>query len=372
MAGGLSDDDYAAVEEAAYEAAIVPELWPDLLTRLGTISNSAGGALLSINERGMHLARAPALEKAAQRFLDEGWMTRNSRVGGVMAKGLVGLPRFVNEDDYFDSPADADADPMVRDLFREEGFGWAAGFMVQLPHGDMIVMNIEQYYERGPIRGDDLARLDSLYPHLARAAMLSARADFERVRTAIETLTALGLPAAALTPSGRVVLANDDFNQASHVWTTRGSDRLGLHDRVADTMLSGALEALKLARSPRSIPVRAEVGGAITSVIQVVPIRRAAHDIFGSTVAIVVLSEPKAGLAGATMVQSLFDLTPAEIGVVQAIVAGQTVAEIARQTSRSVETVRNQLKTAMAKTGCSRQVELVLLVRQLTDHMPRG
>jgi DNA-binding CsgD family transcriptional regulator len=370
MTGGLSDEDYAAVEAAAYEAAIVPELWPGVLSRLGQISNSAGAALLAMNERGVHLVWAPEVEKAARRFLNEGWVTRNGRAGGVVAKGLVGVPRFVNEDDYFD-PGGAEADPMVRDLFRAEGLGWAAGFLVQLPHGDMIVMNVEQFYERGPIRGDDLARLDSLYPHLARAALLSGRADFERVRTAIETLTALGLPAAALTPTGRVVLANDDFNQASHVWVTRGGDKLGLHDRTANAMLTSALDALKLARSPRSIPIRAEAGGPITSVIQVVPIRRTAHDIFGSTVAIVVLSEPRSGMAGATMVQSLFDLTPAEISVVQAIVGGQTIAQIATATNRSVETIRNQLKTAMAKTGCTRQVELVLLVRQLTDHLPR-
>jgi DNA-binding CsgD family transcriptional regulator len=336
------------------------------------VSNSAGGALLCINEGGPHLTQAPTLDRVAQRFLDEGWINRNGRAGAVLSKGLVGISCFINEDVYFDGAANADADPMVRDLFRDEGFGWAAGFMTQLPHGDLIVMNIEQYFERGPIRGDDLARLSSVYPHLARAAALGARAAFERVRTAIETLTALGLPAAALTPSGRVVLANDDFNHAFHVWTTRGDDRLGLHDRGADAMLSTALEALKLARSPRSIPLRAEPGGGISSVIQVIPIRRAAHDIFGSAVAIVVLSEPKVGIAGATMVQSLFDLTPAEIGVVQAIVAGQTIASIAKQTRRSVETVRGQLKAAMAKTGCSRQVDLVLLVRQLTDHTPRG
>ena len=370
MAGELSEEEYAAVEQAAYEAAIVPELWPDLLAKLGTVSNSAGGALLCLNERGAHLVAAPALEHTARRFLAEGWMERNGRFEGVVGKGLVGHPRFVNEDDYFDNRSDADSDPMVQELFRAEGFGWAAGFLMQLPHGDMIVMNIEQYYERGPIRGDDLARLDSLYPHLARAAMLAGRADFERVRTAVDTLTAMGLPAAALTPTGRVVLANDDFAAATHVWTTRGGDRLGLHDRMADTMLTGALAALKLAHSPRSIPIRSEAGGAITSVIQVVPIRRAAHDVFGSAVAIVVLSEPKLGAAGSAMVQSLFDLTPAELGVVQAIVAGQTIAVIARQTGRSVQTVRSQLKSAMAKTGCSRQIDLVLLVRQLTDHTP--
>jgi DNA-binding CsgD family transcriptional regulator len=136
-------------------------------------------------------------------------------------------------------------------------------------------------------------------------------------------------------------------------------------------MLRDALSTVSLARSPRSIPIRAEPGGTITAVIQLLPIRRTANDVFGSTVAIAVLSEPRMGAAGAAMVQSLFDLTPAELSVVQAIAAGQTIASVARHTGRSVETVRSQLKAAMAKTGCSRQIDLVLLVRQLTDHTPR-
>ncbi len=365
MEAGLSEEEYAACEEAAYEAAIVPELWPNVLERLGTISDSAGGALLCINERGPHLVHAPVLERVAKRFLSEGWIVRNGRAGSAIQRGLVGSPRFLNEDDYFDDFRDAEADPMVQELFKAEGFGWAAGFLVQLPHGDLVVMNVEQYYDRGPIRGEALARLDSLYPHLARAAMLGGRADFERVRTAIETLTALGLPAAALTPTGRVVLANAEFEASGHVWTTRGGERLALHDRTANDMLKEALAALKAARGPRSIPVRNDVGSPVAAVIHIVPIRRSAHDIFGSTVAIAVLSEPKIGSAGATMAQSLFDLTPAEIAVAKAVAAGQTAAAIAKSTNRSVATVRNQLKSAMEKTGCRRQVELALLFQQL-------
>ena len=55
-----------------------------------------------------------------------------------MAKGLVGVSRFVNEDDYLD-PGVADKDPMLNELFRPEGFRWAAGFIENLPHGDLAV-----------------------------------------------------------------------------------------------------------------------------------------------------------------------------------------------------------------------------------------
>lgn len=56
--------------------------------------------LLCINERGQHFTGAPLLVPVFERFVAEGWDNRNSRRGNVMPKGLVGLPRFVNEDDY--------------------------------------------------------------------------------------------------------------------------------------------------------------------------------------------------------------------------------------------------------------------------------
>ena len=364
IVGGLSEQAYADIEHQAYEAAIVPELWPRVLEQLGVISGTAGAAILCINERGQHLVHIPVLEKAANRFLDEGWGERNSRAAGVIAKGLVGVPRFVTEVDYFD-PNQMETDPMVNELFRAEGFGWAAGFLAQLPHGDLVIMNVEQYYERGPIQGAALERLNSLYPHLARAAMFAGRADFERTRTAIDTLTAVGLPAAALTPSGKVILANAAFNAATHVWTTRGGDKLGLIDKVADRQLRDALTSIDHAKSPRSVPIRNIAGGAVTAVLQIIPIRRSAHDVFGSTCAIAVLSESSQPGSDHTLIQSLFDLTPAELSVAKALAETQTIAEIAKSHGRSIETVRYQLKSIMSKTGCSRQIELVLLMRQL-------
>jgi DNA-binding CsgD family transcriptional regulator len=365
----IQDEGYRELETIIYEAAVVPELWPAALAKLSAAGNAAGAALVCVNERGVHMTTDPVLAEVGKRFVNEGWMARNSRGNSVIARGLVGLPRFVTEEDYFE-PGQELTDPMINELFRPAGFGWAAGFLVQLPHGDIVILNVEQYWDRGPIRGADLARYDSLYPHLARAAMLSGRSDFERVRTAIDTLAAVGLPGVAVTPTGRVVLANDDFAAATATWTTGGSDVLRLHDRVAAAQLTEALDSIHLTQSQRSIPLRSAAGGAITAVLHAIPIRRAAHDIFGSAAAIVVLTEPKRGTADSTLIQAMFDLTPAELSIARALADGQTVAAMAIATGRSIHTVRNQLKTLMEKTGSSRQVELVLMMQQLGRNTP--
>jgi DNA-binding CsgD family transcriptional regulator len=244
-----------------------------------------------------------------------------------------------------------------------------AGFITQLPHGDTIIMNVEQYWDRGPVRGKSLQTLDDYYPHLARSALMAGRADFRRVQTAVETLSALGIPAVAVTPTGRVVLANPQFESSTHVWNTRGGEKLALRDRTADRMLASALEALSALDSPRSIPVREVAGSRVTGVLQIIPIRRTAHDVFGSCSAIVVLSEARQEGREATLVQSLFDLTAAELAIATDIAAGETVAQIASKSGRSINTVRNQLASILHKTGCSRQSELVILMNQLSGRL---
>lgn len=195
--------DVDEVADRLYEAAILPELWPQALDRLAQYSDTAGAAVVSINARGVRLVGSPAVAEVGERVIREGWMNRSGRADGAMRRGLVGAPRFVTEVDYFE-PGQIETDPIVNEVFRPAGFGWAAGFINQLPHEDLIVFNVEQFWDKGPIEGAALDRLNALYPVCARASTLAARTDHAKVRNAVQTLGSVGLPAVALTPRGQV------------------------------------------------------------------------------------------------------------------------------------------------------------------------
>jgi DNA-binding CsgD family transcriptional regulator len=364
----IDTDAIAGMETAIYEAAVVPELWPKALEKLSEVSWTAGTGLVCVNERGVHMTSSPSMSELSRRFVEEGWMERNTRAQKLMAKGFVGAPHFVTEEDVFEPGLEL-TDPMINELCRPYGFGRGAGMINELPHGDIVIVSVEQFWDRGHIRGEHLDTLNRLYPHLARGTLLAGRTDFERVRTSLETLTALGIPAVAVTPRGKVVLANAQFEASQHVWQTRGGEKLVLHDRVADAMLVDSLSTIGAVEGPRSIPVREVAGGPVCAVLQVVPIRRAAHDVFGSASAIVVLSETRLAGREATLLHSLFDLTAAERAVAQDIAAGLTVAQIAHRSGRSVNTVRNQVSSILNKTGSSRQSELVILMNQLSGRV---
>jgi DNA-binding CsgD family transcriptional regulator len=365
----MLDDAHDEIETAIYEAAVLPELWPRALAQMNSFSETVGTALVCVNERGLHLTCTPSMEVVCGRFISENWMMRNTRGAAAAARGLVGYPGFLTEKDIYE-PGEELKDPMVNELFRPEGLGRGAGFTIQLPHGDVVIVTVEQYWDKGPIVGEPLARLNSIYTHLARATLLASRVDLQKARTSVETMGALGMPAAALTPKGRVVIANPEFEASHALWTTAAGDRLALLDRQADRMLTRALAGLSQATGNRSIPLRETPGGPVKAVLQLVPIRRSGADIFGSSAAIAVLSQPRADIPSATLIQSLFDLTPAEIAVARGLAEGKTAAQIATESGRSINTVRNQLQSVMTKTGCSRQAELIIMMAQLVSAGP--
>jgi DNA-binding CsgD family transcriptional regulator len=66
--------------------------------------------------------------------------------------------------------------------------------------------------------------------------------------------------------------------------------------------------------------------------------------------------------APADLLRRVFDLTPAESVVLERLVHGLTLQEIADASGTSRNTVRNQLHIVFEKTGTNRQSELIKLV----------
>jgi DNA-binding CsgD family transcriptional regulator len=66
------------------------------------------------------------------------------------------------------------------------------------------------------------------------------------------------------------------------------------------------------------------------------------------------------------LVQSLFDLTPAEARVARGLAAGKTVDDIAADGGTSANTIRTQVRGVLEKTGCNRQVDIVALLTAIS------
>lgn len=364
MARSVGDaGEFAEIEQSIYEAAIVPDKWPGALDTVGVIAEAKGAVLFSVTDWGSQWTASGGIHDVMQRFVEDGWAARNTRMANGFRKGLHLLPRFVTEADYYD-PGEMETDPLHTQFFWPNGFGSSAGTIATLPHGDMLCFSIEKTIEAGPVSRTALARLDRLRPHLLRAAMMTARLGLERIRTAVDTLAQLGFASAAVDGGGRVLVANAAFEIESLPWTTRANDRIALVDQVADRLLRDAMAAIGSTGGVRSIPLRnAEM--TVRHVLHLLPVRRTARDIFTRASAILVITSAIDRSGSPALLQALFDLTPAEAALARRIGSGQSLDDMAAEQGRSVVTLRNQLKSVLDKTACKRQADLAALLARL-------
>jgi DNA-binding CsgD family transcriptional regulator len=350
----------ADLVDLIYEAALIPDVWPDVLDRLGEMADALAAVLFSLNQHGSRWLGNEAGIRLMGEYVNEGWMTKNTRLQRLVASGHSG---FVTDHDFFT------AEEMARDeaytgFFWPRGLGESTGTLILVPNGDMLFFNFERLRERGPVERHVVETLDRLRPHLARAALISARRQFERARTAVDTLEGLGLAAAALSVDGRVMAVNRSLELSAPQVLIGARDRIALPELRADALMREALARIAAGDTKivASIPLPS-VGTHAAAVLHIVPIRRDARDIFSGTLALVVLTaltpSPSPGI---DLLAGLFDLSPAEARVARAISQGQTMQYIAVRQGLSSETVRSQLKAVLAKTGTSRQAELVALL----------
>lgn len=88
---------------------------------------------------------------------------------------------------------------------------------------------------------------------------------------------------------------------------------------------------------------------------------RAVRPETGAPFVIAVTSELAWPKGFTRMLRAAFDLTPAEAKVVRALTEGGSLAQVAEERGRSIETVRAQVKAILAKTGTRSQAELIRL-----------
>lgn len=352
-----------------YESAFAPEYWPGVLQELASIARARFG-MLCISGDKTHRCTLSRCDEADffRDLAQSGYLANSRRVQRLIAARHPGFMRGIDHADIRGLTPDeiravGAKDKLYADILFPRGLGPAAATHFDLPTNDRIIVSLERDWERGPVEDEAIGRLDDLRPHLARSALMAARLQLERARAASETLAALGLAAVVLDENGKALFVNRLMEGLSGFLRWLARDRVCFADRAADRLLRDAMASTNARNpGPSSFPVRGARGEA-TLIAHVIPVRRSARDIFTRCATALVLtpvSRPQA--PPAELVQSLFDLTPAEARVARGLASGQTVEDIACSDGVSSNTVRSQVRRVLEKTGCGRQTDVVALL----------
>jgi DNA-binding CsgD family transcriptional regulator len=347
-----------------YESSFVPELWPGVLDELGHIVEGTGGVLLISKADLQYWTASPGARECTERYKNEGWFRRDQSLARLFAMRAAGFGTDVDSL----TPDELDQDPTFRDFWHPQGIGSHVATAIPIPTGENVLIGFIRPIERGPVEPAWIQKLDALRPHLARSVLMSARLQLERARIVSETLAALGLPALVLNEQGKVLAANSLIEAMTSYVRWRAQDRVSLKDRAADNLLRDAIATINVAGGAvRSFPVR-DAGAEAMMVAHVVPIRLSARDIFVRCAAALVLTPVTLPQAPPVeLVQSLFDLTPAEARVARGLASGETLEAIASARGVSRNTIRTHLQSILEKTGCNRQADIVALLTAISS-----
>jgi hypothetical protein len=333
-----------------YESCFAPETWPDVLDEMGRIADTAGASLFVSKDNVLHCVASPEPRERAERVVKEGWLWRGQIVARLFA---LRIPGFLIDVEFF-TPEELESEPIYREVWRPQGVGWGMATAIPIPTGENATFILSRRMELGPFERASAERLNELRPHLARSVLISARLQLERARVAGEALAALGVPALVFNEAAKVLAANSLIEGLTGFVRWRAFDRVSLKDNSADRMLRDAIATTdsESRLEVRSFPVH-DAEAETTMVAHIIPIRLSARDIFLRCFAVLALTpvtRPQA--PPVELVQSLFDLTPAEARVARSLASGKTVEAIATEGGVSLSSPLLKSRMSRCSTRC--------------------
>ncbi len=351
--------EFDSVLDRIYEAAALPHLWPDTLAEINRLAAIDAGALFVVPYAEVKWTATSNFRETVSAFVDEGRMPDNARNRRALARQHAG---FVVDQDLF-SEEELATEPLFAEFLRPRGWGWASGSTILLPTGEVLTFHFENRLDRGPVGREAVSLLDELRPHLARSALISCRLELERLNASLTGIEAIGYPAAVIGNGGRVIASNSSFDNLDSLVIATASGRFAIRNKSADDAIQQELDKLSRGYSnARSVAVPSDNEEAPV-VFHLVPIRGRAHDLFVSAEAFLiatVASRPKA--PPFEILNTLFDLTPAEARVARMLTSGLSAVEIAEAGKVSTDTIRGQIKSMLQKSGMHRQSDLIVFL----------
>jgi DNA-binding CsgD family transcriptional regulator len=255
---------------------------------------------------------------------------------------------------------------------RKFGMGGAAYIAVGREGAHRSCITIIQDIRSEPFSSQQLALLQRLSPHLQRSLALNRR--FEALRLAMDamsgTLDRLEMGVLLLNGSGTVIHANAVGEallcRRDGLYAVQG--KLRCTDPEAEHALETAVRDALTRGFQRGGFVAVKRGeGRRLLTVRVTPLPEG-HLLLQSAAAaraIVFITDPEAQAvqqSPAGYIMAAYGLTAAEMRMVEALAAGDTVSEAAAKLGIRLATARNHLNHALAKTGVRRQAELVRLL----------
>jgi DNA-binding CsgD family transcriptional regulator/PAS domain-containing protein len=260
------------------------------------------------------------------------------------------------------------ASRMYKEVLAPVGIEYAMWFDIALSERAHAVVSLMRGPLDLPFTEQDCSEFSRFVPHVQRAVTIHG--TFQRAREEIAVARAVmdTMPLGVLVmDEGDMVLANREARSllAEGVALKYDNGALRTKNQDANAKLAAAIRDARRWGSERPIGLSLPVGPTdqVRAVIR--PLRTSPATILGvrdGSIAVYLSDSRKPIETPEEILQQLFGLTGREAAVLQALVQGDSLAEIAKRFQIGLQTVKTHIQHIMQATRARRQAELVKLV----------
>jgi DNA-binding CsgD family transcriptional regulator len=356
--------DLQAVEEIFATAATDASLWSRAIQTASEQTDSIGALILPVTGQGFpSVPASEGIARATEVYFRDGWCERDIRYSPL--KSL--LEGNVIDDLDFISPEEMKRTPYYQEFLAPTGLRWFGGVPVRVDD-QVWCLSIQRGIRQDPFSPEEKQKLKQLSRRLNSAAALARALGFAAASAALEAFDLSHTAVALLNAKGEVARTNRAADRllAGELQVRQG--RICSIDQGANDHLSRALRELLWKASGASLlpPVMLPRKDKRPVLAYPVKMSQLSASYFSECQAAIVLVDtdarrrtPEATLRGA------FHLTQAEARLASQLASGDSLNTVCERLGIVKETGRNQLKSIFAKTGTSRQAELVLLIASM-------
>jgi DNA-binding CsgD family transcriptional regulator len=356
--------DLQAVEEIFATAATDASLWSRAIQTASEQTDSIGALILPVTGQGFpSVPASEGIARATEVYFRDGWCERDIRYSPL--KSL--LEGNVIDDLDFISPEEMKRTPYYQEFLAPTGLRWFGGVPVRVDD-QVWCLSIQRGIRQDPFSPEEKQKLKQLSRRLNSAAALARALGFAAASAALEAFDLSHTAVALLNAKGEVARTNRAADRllAGELQVRQG--RICSIDQGANDHLSRALRELLWKASGASLlpPVMLPRKDKRPVLAYPVKMSQLSASYFSECQAAIVLVDtdarrrtPEATLRGA------FHLTQAEARLASRLASGDSLNTVCERLGIVKETGRNQLKSIFAKTGTSRQAELVLLIASM-------
>ena len=375
----LDTTDFSDLIGAIYDCAIDTSLWPETMERLGEALRCFTG-VIALNRRD------PPQNVFLQSWnWNPEWLALAPRYAGEIAQQWhsvrhlhAALMETPSTPSRSLAPANFAGSGWMREL-RRFGVVDSINFLLISDGQRVAELGLSRHESEGQITDDDLALAKLLNPHIRRAVLISDLLNAHQLRAQMldETLDGLAAGVVVVSHNARILHANRAARQmldGGGPIVSRGG-QLASTDGDATTELRAAIglagDEPHMAATGSGTPILGEV----PAVAHVLPLRhgqRAQLVPSDAAAAVFVNHAAATPRVDTGALARLYRLTPAETRVLDGLLSGDGLAEIARQFGITEATARTHRTHIFAKTGVSRRAELSALAWRLAPSLLAG